>query len=249
MLLEARDVVKMFGAFRAVDGVEMELGEGEMIGLIGPNGAGKSTFFNCIVGDFPPTEGRILFDGTDVTGLSPEGHAVLGIARTHQVPVSFETMSVLENVMVGAFLRHPRRREAEARAREVIEFCELGAQADSRAGSLGTPGRKRLEIARALATEPRLLLLDEALAGLTPTETRTAIELVRRIHGRGIALVIVEHVMEVIMTLAQRVVVFNEGRIIASGEAAAVVEDPGVIEAYLGRGSFRRRREDGHAPG
>lgn len=240
MLLEARNVSKAFGNFMAVDRVDFEVAENEIVGLIGPNGAGKSTFFNCLVGEHAPSTGSILFQGTDVTRATPERHARLGIARTHQVPATFEEMTVLENVMVGTFLRHPRRQDAEAAAWRAIELTELHEHAQQRAASLGTPGRKRLEIARALATEPRLLLLDEALAGLNPAETKLAIELVRRIHDSGITIVIVEHVMEVILTLTQRLLVFNHGRLIASGDPRQVVDDAAVIEAYLGRSRFRR---------
>jgi branched-chain amino acid transport system ATP-binding protein len=151
-------------------------------------------------------------------------------------------MTILENVMVGAFLRHPNRHDAREKAREIVAFVGLGGQADQPARSLGTPGRKRLEIARVLASEPRLILLDEALAGLTPVEIQTAIELVRRIHQRGVTLVIVEHIMEVILSLTQRVLVFNQGHTVASGSPSDVVNDPAVIEAYLGRRREKRRR-------
>ena len=240
MLLEAQGVVKAFGGFHAVDGADFTLEKGEIVGLIGPNGAGKSTFFNCLAGDTEPTAGRIRLRGADITTASPEEHARLGLARTWQVPAVFEDMTVRENVMVGAFLRHARRSDAAGRADAALAFTGLAPVAGARAGSLGTPARKRLEIARALATEPEILLLDEALAGLTPTEVRAAIELVRRIHARGITLVIVEHIMEVILTLAQRAVVFNQGKVIASGPPRAVVEVPAVVEAYLGRSLLRR---------
>jgi branched-chain amino acid transport system ATP-binding protein len=241
MLLEANNVSKMFGGFRAVAGADLTVEEGDIIGLIGPNGAGKSTFFNCLAGDTLPTTGTIAFAGTDVTRASPEAHARLGIGRTFQVPATFEDMSVLDNVMVGAYLRHPHRGDARARAREVVELTGLKALAEQRARSLGTPGRKRLEIARVLATDPRLMLLDESLAGLTPTELQEAIALVRRIHGMGITIVIVEHIMEVIMTLTRRVLVFNQGHVIASGRPDEVVKNEAVIEAYLGRGRHPRR--------
>jgi branched-chain amino acid transport system ATP-binding protein len=235
MLLEAHNVTKAFDSFLAVAGADLVVAEGEVVGLIGPNGAGKSTFFNCLAGDMAPTSGRIVFDGADVTNAAPEAHARLGIGRTFQVPATFEDMTILENVMVGAFLRHPLRADAIAKATEVLRLTELDKLADQRARSLGTPGRKRLEIARVLATEPKLLLLDEALAGLTPGEVQRAIALVRRIHALGITIVIVEHIMEVIMTLTQRVLVFNQGHTIAQGKPTDVVRVPEVIEAYLGR--------------
>jgi branched-chain amino acid transport system ATP-binding protein len=242
MLLEARGIVQQFGAFRAVDGANLSVAEGEIIGLIGPNGAGKSTFFNVLAGEIVPTAGTIIFNGHDVTRRPPEMHARLGIARTYQVPVTFADMTVADNVLVGAFLRHPTRHAATQVTREVLAFTGLDRVAHAPAGSLGTPGRKRLEIARALATEPRLLLLDEALAGLTPAEVRAAIELVHSIHESGVTLIIVEHIMEVILTLTDRVTVFHQGRVIATGAGHQVVDDPAVIAAYLGRSMARRRR-------
>jgi branched-chain amino acid transport system ATP-binding protein len=239
VLLEATKVSKAFGSFWAVAGADLTVEEGEIIGLIGPNGAGKSTFFNCLAGDTLPTGGRIMFDGKDLTRASPEVHARAGIGRTFQVPMTFEDMSVLDNVMVGAFLRHPHRNEAREHARRIVELT--GLRHDQLGRSLGTPGRKRLGIARVLATEPRLLLLDEALAGLTPTELQEAIALLRKIHETGVTIVIVEHIMEVIMTLTRRVLVFNQGHVIASGRPEVVVRDEAVIEAYLGRGSRRQR--------
>jgi branched-chain amino acid transport system ATP-binding protein len=241
VLLRAENISKAFGSFLAVRGADLAVAEGEIIGLIGPNGAGKSTFFNCLAGDVVPTTGRVLFNGVDLTRTSAEAHARAGIGRTFQVPATFEDMTVLENVMVGAFLREPHRRDAQATALRVIEMTGLANQASHRARSLGTPGRKRLEIARVLATGPRLMLLDEALAGLTPAELHHAIALVRRIHELGITLVIVEHVMEVIMTLAQRVLVFNQGHVIAQGRPQEIGMNEEVIEAYLGRGHRRRR--------
>jgi branched-chain amino acid transport system ATP-binding protein len=239
MLIEARDVTKAFGAFKAVDNASVAVEEGEILGLIGPNGAGKSTFFNCLTGDLPVTSGTVAFNGTDVTRLPPEARARLGLARSFQVPLTFDSMSVLDNATIGALLRHPNARDARAKARAVLERVGLGPLADSPAKSLGTPGRKRLEIARALASEPKALLLDEAMAGLTPTEVREAIELVRRIHGDGITIVIVEHIMEVIVSLARKVVVFHQGREISRGTPREVTSDPRVIEAYLGRRKVR----------
>ncbi len=235
MLLDARNITMAFGAFKAVDGATVAVEKGEVLGLIGPNGAGKSTFFNCLTGDLSPTSGSVHFEGRDVTHFTPEQRAAIGIARTFQVPLTFESMSVIDNVMIGAFLRYPGAVAARAKARQVLDFVGLGAVADAPAKSLGTPGRKRLEIARALASEPKVLLLDEGMAGLTPTEIRTAIDLVRRIHALGTTLVIVEHIMEVIVSLAQRVVVFHQGREIARGTPREVTSNEHVIQAYLGK--------------
>jgi branched-chain amino acid transport system ATP-binding protein len=224
----------------AVADADLAVREGEIIGLIGPNGAGKSTFFNCLAGDLVPSAGSIRFDGQDVTRSSPETHARLGIGRTFQIPATFADMTIMDNVMVGAFLRHAHRKDARDAALETMEFVGLRSVADQRARGLGTPGRKRLEIARVLATGPRLLLLDEALAGLNPVEIQSAIALVRRIHERGITLVITEHIMEVILSLTHRLLVFNQGRTIASGAPEEVIKNPQVIEAYIGRPHKRR---------
>ena len=235
MLIDAREITMAFGNFKAVDNASVTIEKGEILGLIGPNGAGKSTFFNCLTGDLTPTSGSVRLEDRDVTRLTPEARARLGLARTFQVPQTFENMSVLENVMIGAFARTSHTAEAEARARAVIDRVALGAVADAPARNLGTPGRKRLEIARALATEPKVLLLDEAMAGLTPAEVQRAIALIRDIHASGVTLIIVEHIMEVILSLATRVIVFHQGREIARGTPSEVTRAPAVIEAYLGK--------------
>lgn len=229
-------------------GADLEISSGEIVGIIGPNGAGKSTFFNCLSGEIVPTRGSVTFQGMDVTRAAPERHARLGIGRTYQVPATFEDMTILDNVMVGAFLRHAHQTDARKEAMEVLDFTGLKGQASHRAKSLGTPGRKRLEIARALATGPRLLLLDEALSGLTPLEIQQAIALVRKIHQTGITLLIVEHIMEVILTLAQRVIVFNQGQIIATGKPEEIINDPKVVNAYLGAGRKSRRFNRSRGP-
>src|SRR3989442_3550886 len=231
MLLEARDVTKAFGSVKAVDAASITLAQGDILGLIGPNGAGKSTLFNCLTGDLLSTSGKVLFEGQDITSMTPEARAQLGLARTFQVPQTFEGMTVLENVMIGAFLRTPHRKEAETRARAVLERVGMVRLSDAPARSLGTPGRKRLEIARALATEPKVLLLDEAMAGLNAHEVKLAIDLVRDIHRSGITLVIVEHIMEVIMSLASRVVVFHQGKEIARGSPREGPPHPAGIPA------------------
>jgi branched-chain amino acid transport system ATP-binding protein len=246
MLLEARGITRAFGSFKAVDAASVTLEQGDILGLIGPNGAGKSTFFNCLTGDVSVTSGQVLFEGRDMTALPPEARAALGLARTFQVPQTFEGMTVLENVMIGAFLRSSRRADAETKARAVLERVGMTALADAPARSLGTPGRKRLEIARALATEPKVLLLDEAMAGLTQQEVKRAIALVREIHASGITLVIVEHIMEVIMSLASRVMVFHQGREIARGSPREVTSNPAVIAAYLGTRAAKAAA--GHTP-
>jgi len=246
MLLEARDVTKAFGSLKAVDAASITLAQGDILGLIGPNGAGKSTLFNCLTGDLLSTSGKVLFEGQAITNLAPEARAHLGIARTFQVPQTFEGMSVLENVMIGAFLRTSHRAEAEACARAVLARVGMSKLAEAPARSLGTPGRKRLEIARALATEPKVLLLDEAMAGLTQREVQLAIDLVRDIHRSGITLVIVEHIMEVIMSLTTRVVVFHQGREIARGSPREVTGNPAVIAAYLGTRAAKAAA--GHTP-
>ncbi len=233
-LLQIDRLTKRFGGLVANENVSFSLGAGEILGLIGPNGAGKTTVFNSLAGFFAPTSGEIRLDGRPVAGLPPERMAALGVARTFQIVRIFKSMTVLENVMVGAMLRHKAVRAAERRAREALAFTGLDRRAHELAGRLTVAEQKRLEVTRALATEPRLLLLDEVMAGLTQTEVQEAVEMVMRIRVGGVACVVVEHVMEGIMPLADRVVVLERGRVIADGPPRAIASDRTVIAAYLG---------------
>ncbi len=234
VLLEVRAVTQRFGGLVANSDVSLDVRKGEILGLIGPNGAGKSTLFNAIAGVRKPTEGRVVFEGQDVTELDAPKRCALGIARTFQVVKSFETMSVVENVMVGSFVRTSSAAEARDRARDVLDFVGLRARENAMAGDLTPPEKRRLEVARALATKPKLLLLDEAMTGLTPAEARQGVELVRAIRARGMTIVMVEHVMEIVMPLVDRAVVLDLGRLIAEGPPAEIVRDDKVITAYLG---------------
>ena len=241
-LLELRSVTKRFGGLVANKEVSLAISAGEIVGLIGPNGAGKTTLFNCVTGYTHADAGRIVFAGADITRARPERVSGLGIARTWQLVRTFGRMTVLENVVCGALKRHARVGEARARALRLLEFTGLASREDVVAANLTLADKKRLEIARALATEPRLLLLDEAMSGLTPAETAAAVELVHRIHAElGLALCVVEHVMEVVMPLSQRVVVLDDGEKIAEGPPAEVVRNDAVIKAYLGE-HYRGRR-------
>ncbi|MEW6642210.1 MAG: ABC transporter ATP-binding protein [Pseudomonadota bacterium] len=233
-LVSCNKVTRRFGGLVANDSVDMTIARGEILGLIGPNGAGKSTLFNLIAGAFPPSSGTISFEGEDVTGLPATARCVRGIARTYQVPRSFDSMTVVENVIVGAFVRHPRATHARAKALDVLEYVGLTSQANVAAADLTPPQKRRLEVARALATEPKLLLLDEVLTGLTPSESRAGAELIRKIRDSGVTVVMVEHVMEVVMPLVDRAVVLNLGKVLAEGAPADVVRDENVIAAYLG---------------
>ncbi|ACA16591.1 ABC transporter related [Methylobacterium sp. 4-46] len=233
-ILQADHVTLRFGGHVANDDVCLDVRRGEILGLIGPNGAGKSTLFNLISGVYRPTRGRILFEGRDITGLPAPERCRAGIARTFQVPRSFDSMNVVENVTVGSLVRRARAAEARAAALATLETVGLAHRAEAVAGELTPPEKRRLEVARALATEPRLLLLDEVLTGLTPSEAKAGVELIRRVAERGITVIMVEHVMEVVMPLVDRAVVLHLGRVLAEGPPRAVVRDEAVIGAYLG---------------
>lgn len=232
--LSLQGITKHFGGLAAVDEVSFSVGEGEIFGLIGPNGSGKTTIFNLISSFFPPTRGLVLFRGKRITGKKTYEICRLGIARTFQVVKPLHRMTVLDNVIAAAFNRAATRHKAREIAEQAIDFCGLGHRTNVLARSLPIGERKRLEITRAYATGPRMLLLDETAAGLNPSEVDEAIALIRKIRDQGISIIIVEHNMKVIMTISDRIHAINFGKTIAEGTPARVAADPAVIEAYLG---------------
>ncbi len=243
VLLRTENVVKRFGGLVAVHQVSFELYEGEILGLIGPNGAGKTTLFNCINGIYRPEEGRIFFRGTDITGWSPSRLAHMGMARTFQIVRPLAELTVRENVMVGAAFGEKRLSLAQAArvADEVLAFLGLTDRADQLAGSLNVAQKKRLELARALASQPRLLLLDEVLAGLNPKEVDEMVETIRRIREQGITILMIEHVMRAIMNLSDRILVLDFGELIAEGTPEEIAQNERVIKAYLGDPKLAQR--------
>jgi branched-chain amino acid transport system ATP-binding protein len=238
LLVEA--VSMRFGGLLAVDNASFSAEAGRITALIGPNGAGKSTLFAIISGFLKPSAGRIKYDGADTTGMPPYRLARRGIARTFQITQPFAGLTVRENIAVGAHLSRPVRADALAAAGEVARTVGLGDFVDRASASLTVAGRKRLELARALATEPRLLLLDEVLAGLNPTEVHAMVPVIRAVRDRGVTVVMIEHVMAAVMSLAEAVFVLSEGRMIAEGSPQAIAADPRVVEAYLGHGAATR---------
>ena len=233
-ILEINNLVKDFGGLRAVDTLSLSIKEGEILGMIGPNGAGKSTAFNCIAGVYAPTKGDIFFAGKKINGVKPWNLCKNGLARTFQLVKPFKSKSVLYNVMVGSFATTDKTSIAEEKALKVLESLNFGDKKNERAGNLTIADRKRLEIARALATEPKLLLFDEVMAGLRPAEVDEMVQIIKHLRDQGITIFVIEHIMRAIMALSDRIVVIHFGKKIAEGSPQEVASDENVIKAYLG---------------
>jgi branched-chain amino acid transport system ATP-binding protein len=238
-MLEVRDISKSFGGLKAVDSASLDVASGEIVGLIGPNGAGKTTLFATIAGFHRPDAGTVSFEGKPITGLAPHRICAAGMVRTFQITQPFAGISVRENIMVGAYLHTADRQLAAREAEAVAALVGMRDQLDQRGADLTVAGRKRLELARALATGPRLLLLDEVMAGLNPTEIVEIVNVIKNIRASGVTILLIEHVMQAVTSLAERVYVLNQGRIIAEGTPAAIADNEMVIEAYLGHGAAK----------
>jgi len=237
LLLEVKDLSKSFGGLLALSGLTFSVNKGDVVGLIGPNGSGKSTAFNIVAGTFPPTSGRVLLDGEDITGLSADRVSARGVARSFQLVRPFLHLTALQNVMAGRMYGHEpisSTKQAKAEALEILEFIGLREKRNLKASNLTVMERKWLEMGRALATRPKLLLLDEFMAGLTPTEVKAAMELIRGLKERGITVIVVEHIVKAVMNLSSHVIVLNAGTKIAEGTPQEVSSNPQVIKAYLG---------------
>jgi branched-chain amino acid transport system ATP-binding protein len=238
-MLEVRQISKAFGGLKAVDDATLDVRQGEIVGLIGPNGAGKTTLFAAIAGFHKPDAGRVSLEGRDITGLEPHQICGAGMVRTFQITQPFAKISVRENIMVGAYFRTADRSAAMRRAETVAAQVGMADQLDQMGADLTVAGRKRLELARALATGPRLLLLDEVMAGLNPTEISEIVAVIKAIRAAGVTILLIEHVMQAVTSLADRVYVLNQGRMIAEGTPAAIADNPEVVEAYLGHGAAK----------
>jgi branched-chain amino acid transport system ATP-binding protein len=243
VLLEVKNVTMKFGNLVANNNISFEIKEGELVSLIGPNGAGKTTIFNCISGFYKPTSGKIFFSHTDITNKKPHKIASMGLVRTFQIVKPLKDMTVMENVITGAFLRTSSRKEVEDIANRVLKLTNLLPKKDMLAGSLTIADKKRLEIAKALATRPKMLMLDEVMAGLNQSEIKEAMELCVNLNKQGITLLIVEHVMEAIMPISQRVIVLSAGEKIAEGTPEEIVNNEKVITAYLGERYYAKVKQ------
>lgn len=246
-MLEVRNLSKSFGGLKAVTDASLDVPEGSIVGLLGPNGAGKTTCFTMIAGFTKADEGTVRFQGKNIVGLAPHSICALGMIRTFQIVQPFAGLTVQENIAVGAYLHHHDRREAMAVARDVGKRLGMGAMLDRPASSLTIAGRKRLELARALATGAKLLLLDEVMAGLIPSEITEIVGIIRKIREEGHTFLMIEHVMQAVMQLAETAYVLNQGKMIAHGTPRELVNDASVVEAYLGHGAAARLQEENHA--
>ena len=243
-MLKVDGLTKIFGGLKAVDDASLEVGEGRIVALIGPNGAGKTTLFSCIAGFQPLNAGRVVFQGEDITGRPVHEIARIGMVRTFQITQPFAKLTVHENIAVGAYQKFHDRSQAWEHARRIAEQVGMGAQLDQPAADLTVAGRKRLELARTLATNPKLLLLDEVMAGLNPSEIVEIIDIIRKIRASGVTVLLIEHVMQAVMSLSEHIYVLSYGKIIAHGAPIDVVNNPAVIEAYLGRGAANPSKQE-----
>ena len=236
-ILEVKNATKRFGGLVANEKVTFDVDEGEIVGVVGPNGAGKTTLFNSISGAHALTEGNVIFDGKDITTMKPHDICKLGIGRTFQIPQSLVELKVFENVLIGALCKRNDMDEAMAHVDEILELCGIADIKYELAGKLNVPQKKRLEIARAMATDPKLLLLDETMAGLNATERKASVDLIRKINSTGVAILTIEHNMDVVMNVSKRVVVLVSGKLLTIGTPDEVISNPEVISAYLGGGA------------